>query len=40
MTRIELEGVSKSFASREGRLEVLDGISVWVDNGDGTWSIG
>jgi ABC-type nitrate/sulfonate/bicarbonate transport system ATPase subunit len=34
MTRIELEGVSKSFASREGRLEVLDGISLSVQPGE------
>jgi ABC-type nitrate/sulfonate/bicarbonate transport system ATPase subunit len=34
MTRIELEGVSKSFASREGRLEVLDAISLSVQPGE------
>ncbi len=34
MTRIELEGVSKSFNGREGKLEVLDGISLSVQQGD------
>ena len=30
MTRIELEGVSKSFEGREGKLEVLDEVSISV----------
>ena len=34
MTRIELEGVSKSFDGREGKLEVLDGVSLGVQPGE------
>ena len=34
MTRIELEGVSKSFDGREGKLEVLDGVSLSVQPGE------
>ncbi len=34
MTRIELEGVSKSFDGREGKLEVLDEISLSVQPGE------